>query len=79
MDGPNVNWAFFSELRNYMKENDSKLLSTGLCSLHTFHGAFKTEEQNTDWKLKNILRDLHQILHDLPARRNYYADVTGSS
>ena len=80
MDGPNVNWAFFSELRNYMTENDiSKLLSTGSCGLHAIHGAFKTEEQNTDWKLKNILRDLHQILHDLPARRNDYADVSGSS
>ena len=28
---------------------------------------------------KNVLRALHQVLHDLPARRNDYADVTGSN
>ena len=39
----------------------------------------KTGEQSTDWKLKKVLRALHQILHDSPARRNDYADVTGSS
>ena len=80
MNGPNVNWAFFSELCNYQTENDmSKLLSTGSCSLHAIHGALKTELQSTDSKLKNFLRALHQILHDLPARRNDYAHVTGSS
>ena len=42
MDGPNLNWAFYSELRNYRTENDmSKLLSTGSCGLH----AFKTESR----------------------------------
>ena len=72
MDGPNVNWVFFSELCNYRTENDmSKLLSTGSCGLfHTgsIHGAFKTGEQSTDWKLKKVLRALHQVLLDLPGR-----------
>ena len=77
MDGPNVNWAFFSELGNYRTNNDmSKLLSTGSCGVHAVHGAFKTGEQSTDRKLKKVL---HQILQDSPAKRNYYADVTGSS
>ena len=40
----------------------SKLLSTGSCSLHAIHGAFKTGEQSTDWKLKQVLRAWHQIL-----------------
>ena len=83
MDGPNVNWAFFSELCNYRTENDmSKLLSTGSCNLfHTgsIHGAFKTREQSTDWKLKKVLRALYHILPDSPARRNDYVDMTGSS
>ena len=71
MDGPNVNWAFFSELRNYRTENDmSKLLSTGSGGLHSIHGASKTREQSTDWKLKNVLSALHHILHDSPARRS---------
>ena len=46
----------------------SKLLSAGSCSLHAIHGAFKTGEQSTDWKLKQVLRAWHQILHDSPAR-----------
>ena len=83
MNGPNVNWAFFSELRNNRTENDmSKLLSTGSCGLFftgSIHGAFKTGEQSTDWKLEKVLRNLHQILHDSPARRKDYVDVTGSS
>ena len=47
MDGPSVNWAFFSGLRNYRTKNDmSKLLSTGSCRLHAIYGALKTGEQN---------------------------------
>ena len=49
----------------------SRLLSTGSCGIfHTgsIHGASKTGEQSTDWKLKIVLRALHQILHDSPAR-----------
>ena len=80
MDGPSVNWAFFSVLCNYQTENDmSKFLSAGSCGLHAIHVAFKTGEQSTDWKLKKVLRALHQVLHDSPAGRNYYVDVTGSS
>ena len=83
MDGLNMNWVFFSELRNYRTENDmSKLLSTGSCGLFhagSIHGALKTGEQSTDWKLKQVLKALHQISHDSPARRNDYVDVTGSS
>ena len=74
MDVPSVNWAFFSELCNYRTENDmSKLLSTGPCGLHAIHEAFKTGELSTNQKPKKVfLRALHQILHDLPARRNDY-------
>ena len=80
VDDPNVNWPFFSELPNYRTENDmSKLLSTGSCGLLAIHGAFKTGQHSTDWKLKKVLRALHQILHNSPARRIDYTDVTGSS
>ena len=46
-----------------------KLLSTGSWGLHAIHGALKTGEQSTDWKLKS-LRALHQILHDSPVGQN---------
>ena len=66
----------------------SKLLSFGSCRLHAVSmpspcrlhaicGVLKTGEQNTDWKLKSFER-LNQILHNFSARRNDYADVTGS-
>ena len=83
VDGLNVNWAFFLELRNYQTENGmSRSLSTRSCGLlHTgsIHGAFKTGEQRKDWKFKKFLRALHQILHASPARWNDYSDVTGRS
>ena len=41
MDGPDVNWAFFSELRNYQAKNYmTKLLGTGSCGIHFIHEAF---------------------------------------
>ena len=79
MDGPNVNWAFFEELRNFRDENDmNKLLPTGSCGLHSIHLAFKTGENSTDWGVKKILKAVYQILHDSPARCADYIEVTGS-
>ena len=79
MDGPNVSWAFFSELRNFRDENDMNvLLPTGSCGLHSIHLAFKTGENSTDWGVKKILKAVYQLLHDSPARRADYIDVTGS-
>ena len=74
MDDPNVNWAFFSELRNYRAENNmTKLLTTGSCVIHSIHGAFKTGENKADWNVKKLLKALHQILDDTTAS---YADCT---
>ena len=79
MDDPNVNWAFFSELRNYRAENNmTKLLTTGSCVIHSIRGAFKTGENKADWNVKKLLKALHQILFDTPARRADYTDVTRS-
>ena len=76
---PQCELDLFLRISNYRTENDmSKLLSTGSCRLHAICGVLKTGEQNTDWKLKKVLRALHQILHNFSARRNDYADVTGS-
>ena len=75
MDGPNVNWAFFEELRNFRDENDmNKLLPTGSCGLPSIYLAFKT----TDWGVKKILKAVYLILHDSLARRADYIEVTGS-
>ena len=79
MDGPNVNWAFFPQLRNYRAENNmTKVLTTGSQVIHSIHGAFKIGENKADWNVKKLLKALHQILSDTPARRANYTDVTGS-
>ena len=79
MDGPNINWAFFEELRNFRGENNmNKLLPTGSCGLHSIHLAFKTGENSTDWGVKKILKAIYQIHHDSPVRRADFSEVTGS-
>ena len=79
MDGPNVNWVFFEELRNFRDENDmNKLLPTGSCGLHSIHMTFKTGENSTDWGVKKILKAVYQIFHDSPAQRADCIEVTGS-
>ncbi|GBN95345.1 hypothetical protein AVEN_69876-1 [Araneus ventricosus] len=42
MDGPNVNWKFYSMLQDYYcKKFGKNLLNIGSCSLHIMHNAFK--------------------------------------
>ncbi|GBM75222.1 hypothetical protein AVEN_73987-1 [Araneus ventricosus] len=42
MDGPNVNWKFYSMLQDYyFKEFGKNLLNIGSCGLHIMHNAFK--------------------------------------
>ena len=75
MDGPNVNWLFYDKISN---ERDNlalpELLHTGSCGLHILHGSFKTGASATDWNLGKILKALHKVFDDSPARR---ADFTG--
>ena len=56
----------------------NKLLPPGSFGLHSIHLAFKTDESSTDWGVKKILKAVYQILHDSPARRADYIEVTGS-
>ena len=42
------------------------------------HGAFKTGAKKTSWKISKIMMALFVMLHDTPARRDDYRDVTGS-
>ena len=80
MDGPNVNWAFYTEICNDRAVKClSKLLPTDSCGLHSIHGSFKTGANSTGWNINKILKALHQILHDTPVRRVDYIEVTGSA
>ena len=39
MDGPNVNWQFYTDLTN--ERNSEELLNIGSCGLHIVHGGLQ--------------------------------------
>ena len=80
MDGPNGNWAFYSEINHFRDENGmSRLLPTRSCGLSTSNASLKAGKNSTDWGAKNLLKVLHQPLHDTPARQADFIEVTGSN
>ena len=79
MDGPSTNWKFLDLIQKNRKENKlNELIDIGSCSLHVVHGAFKTGSDATEWKLDKIMKGAYILLHDSPARRDDYFDITGS-
>ena len=42
MDGPNVNWKFYSMVKKKLSDEfDSGLINIGYCGLHIIHNSFK--------------------------------------
>ena len=79
MDGPNVNLKMLQKINEERTANEfHHLISIGSCGLHTVHGAFRTGAEATDWSIKKILRGAYIVLHDSPARREDYQEITGS-
>ncbi|XP_013856113.1 uncharacterized protein LOC106511946 [Austrofundulus limnaeus] len=79
MDGPNVNWKLFSIVQQHIEEQTGrKMLNVGSCGLHTLHNSFRAGCAATDWELGNALSSLW-LFKDVPARREDYTAVTGSS
>ena len=73
MDGPNVNWSFYSKVEQSLQNDHGiRLINIGSCGLHIVHGAFQKEVEDTKWKLDSFLKSLHQLLKDSPARREDY-------
>lgn len=80
MDGPNVNWKFYSMLTDEAKrEHNSHMLNIGSCGLHILHGAFKDGAVASGWQLDRLFSSLHWLFQDSPARREDYTKVTGNS
>jgi len=52
-------------------------VSVGSCGLHTLHNAFKSGF--TMWQLDKLLRAMHTLFHNVPARREDYSTVTKST
>lgn len=80
IDGPNVNWKLFSlAQQNIEEQTDKKMLNVGSCGLHTLHNAFRAGCAATDLELESALSSLKWLFKDVPACREDYTEVTGST
>ena len=77
MDEPNTNLKLLPEVQNERQKN--KLSSLIFVNhLHLIHGTFKTGSEKSSWDLHKILKGVFKLLHDSPARREDYFNLTGS-
>ncbi|KAI4803093.1 hypothetical protein KUCAC02_006650 [Chaenocephalus aceratus] len=74
MDGPNVNFKLKEHAELY---GGAQLVLVGSCGLHTLHNAVKAGF--TMWQLERLLRAMHYLFHNVPARREDFTSLTGSS
>lgn len=77
MDGPNVNFKFFSNLQKHINtEFQKQILNIGSCSLHTVHNAFKSGCDASKWEIDDFLSSLYYLFKDSPARREDFLKVS---
>ena len=73
MDGSNTSWNVLNFVSNHLVENGYKnLIEISGCSLHTVHGVFQTGATKTGWELNKVLKAMHKIFNESPARRDVY-------
>lgn len=73
MNGPNVNWRF-SKGAHREQFGGTQLIVVGSCGLHTLHNACK--HGFSMWQLEKVLRALHMLFHNVPARREDFTALT---
>ena len=54
------------------------LPNVGSFSLHVVHGAFRNGMKKTNWGIDLLLKSLHSLFNETPARREDYTKVTES-
>ena len=80
MDGPNVNWKFYTDLtKERNSEELPQLLNIGSCGLHIVHGGLQKGVNESGWKLGHLMRSLWQLFHDTPAWREDFVKLTVST
>lgn len=79
MDGPNVNLKLLELLQSEHSElhGDAQLIRVGSCGLHTLHNAMKAGF--IPLQIDKLLRAMHYLFHNVPARREDFTGTTGSS
>lgn len=76
MDGPNVNFKFLDLLQKELY-GGAQVVTVGSCGLHTLHNALKAGF--TSWQLEKLLQAMHFLFLNVPARREDFTKLTGSS
>ena len=76
----NVNLKFYQEFVQKRKdENYHSLIDIGSCGLHVIHGSLGTGVDDSQWALKKLMKGAYQLFHDIPALRDDYESITGST
>ena len=79
VDRPSVNLKFYDVFKDTCLDGIlHSLIDIGVCSLHVIHGAFRTGAEASGWKQKSTVKGSQKILHDSPAHREDYTNITGS-
>ena len=80
MDGPNVNWKFFGDLKKKIGDDyGTALINIGSCGLHVVHNSFKSGMDATGWQVSSFLSSLYYLFKDAPARKENLFATTGST
>ena len=68
MDGANINWSVLEKMTVCRVKDELPALV-----VHVVNGTFETGFKATDyWNLHGILKAMHRLLHNSPARRDVY-------
>ena len=80
MDGPNVNWKMLNKIikERCSVEHCLGLINVGSCSLHVVHGTFRIGVIKTQWGVDSVLKALHNLFDESPAKREDYIKVAVS-
>ena len=80
MDGPNVNWKFFSDLKKKIADDyGTCLINIGSCDLHVVHNSFKSGMNATGWQVSSFLSSVYYLFKNAPARKEDLQTTTGST
>ena len=80
VDGPPTNWSVLDQMTSHREKDElPALVAVGCCGQHVTHGAFETGFRKTGWNVHGILKAMHRLLHDSPARRDVYMKETMST
>ena len=80
MDGPHVNWKLLDMLEQdrSSQEQYADFLNVGSCNLHVVHGAFHSGMLKTGWGIDSVLKALHNLFSESPAKREDFIKLTGT-